>query len=231
MLFQYYQYYGGSGILQSVLQSLNNWGFVDAFLPFLLIFTLLFIVLKQSGKNNLLGSHAGTLAFTLSLLVIIPHVLRIYPPSQDPIVIMNQVLPQLVILLLSILMLLLLMGLVGSGIPNIMYTFISVAAIILLILAIVSAVFPAFAPSWLLGWFSDPNFLALIIILVVMGLVVYFVTADSTPVKKSDGSTETFIDKLDRWSDAANKIFGFGGSGGGAGKTAGGGGAGKPPGS
>ena len=53
MLFQFIPYYGGgSGNLQSVLWWLNNWGLQDLWLPFILIFTLVFAILQKIKLFN-----------------------------------------------------------------------------------------------------------------------------------------------------------------------------------
>ena len=211
MLFQY-QYYGGSGTLQNVFQMLNNWGFVYALLPFLLIFTLLYIILKKMTGITTFQSHAGILSFTLSLMVIIPHVLRLYQPQQDPILILNQILPQMVVLLLAIMMLLILLGLVGASLPNAVMSIIALAAFVLLTMSIISAAFPSFAPMWIASLFSDPNFLSLIIILATMGLVIYFVVSEPTEADKSKSWTQ----KVQDFAQNIQSLFGMGGSSGGS---------------
>jgi len=191
MLFQY-PYYGGGGQLQGVFQILQSWGFVDAMLPFLLIFALVYAILQKTAIFHKPIVTAGTpakpdnringiLAFVIASLVVVPHITHTYPPEMDPIVIMSNFLPGFAVLLLTILLVMMLLGFAGGSIPSATIWVVTTAALVILGIVIVRAAFPAFAPYWLQGLLGDPNTQALIIILLIFGLIVWFVTREEPP--------------------------------------------------
>lgn len=93
-------------------QSLENLGFLDAFLPFLLIFTIVFAVLE---KTSVLGEGKRNLNILLSailgLIVVIPHVTNAYPPGKDIVDIMNSALPTMSAIFVAVVLALVLMNL------------------------------------------------------------------------------------------------------------------------
>src|SRR3989344_7219133 len=103
------QYYSG-GQIQSVLAFMQSWGVVDALLPFLLLFTLVFAILQkvQLFKNDE-GTKPdkklhGLIAFAIGAIIVLPHITGTYPdPRTDPINIINTFLPATAVLLLVIL--------------------------------------------------------------------------------------------------------------------------------
>ncbi len=196
-----FQFTGVSGQLQNVMRILEQWGFVDAFLPFLLLFVLIFAILnrldifKSGEKTHAADSRRlnGLIAFAISLMVVIPHLLGRYPANMDPIILINKLLPSGAIMLVAILMLLLLLGIVGAQLPSTGGYFIAVIAMGILAFIIAITLWPSFAPGTFL---QDPSTQALIIILLVMGLVVWFVTRPE--------STETEAERKARL-DAINE--------------------------
>ena len=66
---------------QDIFYSLNNLGILDVFVPFLLLFPIIFAIMQ---KTKILGENKKinlTLALTITLIVIVPHVLGTYPPK------------------------------------------------------------------------------------------------------------------------------------------------------
>jgi len=173
MLFQY-PYTGGGGVWQTLV----NWGFVDAFLPFLLIFVLIFAVLQRIGlfqeaegvPNRRIN---GVLSFIISAMVVAPHVMGIYPPEQDPIILMRSFLPTTAILLVVVLMVMILLGLAQAEIPNLMVWAVALVALGFLIFTILMAVVPGYFPTF--DFLRHPRNQAIIIVLLIMGLVGWFV--------------------------------------------------------
>ncbi|MEM3154042.1 MAG: hypothetical protein QW165_00545 [Candidatus Woesearchaeota archaeon] len=177
MLFQYYPTYT-SGTGRSVFQTLADWGFVDAILPFILIFVLVFAILQKIGmfkddKGKPDRKINGLLALVIAALVVVPHVVQLYPPDQDPINIINQFLPSTAVILVAILAVILLLGLAGAEIPSVLQWLIALFALGFLIVMILMAVIPGFFPTFY--WLQDPAIQALLIILLVMALVAWFV--------------------------------------------------------
>jgi peptidoglycan/LPS O-acetylase OafA/YrhL len=181
MLFQYYTSYSGTG--RGVFQTLVDWGLIDAILPFILIFVLLFAILQKigmfkddAGKPD--RKISGLLALVIAAIVVVPHVVQLYPPEQDPINIINQFLPSTAVILIAILAVILLLGLAGAKVPSLMQWAIALAALGFLIVMILMAVIPGFFPTFY--WLSDPSMQALVIILLIMGLVGWFVIREPT---------------------------------------------------
>lgn len=118
---------------QTLIRDLESIGFLDVILPFLLFFTILFAVLQ---KTAILGEKKGdtgkkynvVIAFVISMLVVIPHVLwgmadrtdgvlrigsRSFP---DAVEVVNNSLPSISIWIIAILMFMLILGLFGANI-------------------------------------------------------------------------------------------------------------------
>lgn len=193
MFFQYYTTYSGTG--RGVFQTLVDWGLIDAILPFVLIFVLIFAILqkikifheegnKEKGDRKL----NGILALVIAAMVVIPHVVQLYPPEQDPINIINQFLPSTAVVLIAILAVILLLGLAGAEVPSLMQWAIALVALGFLVVMILMAVIPGFFPTFY--WLQDPSIQALVIILLIMGLVGWFIIREPG----TGGGMKDFID-------------------------------------
>ncbi len=183
-----FQFGGATG----VLQMLQNWGIIDGLLPFLLIFTLMFAILNQIGIFKGDRKISGVIAGTIAALIVIPHMLGgIYPAGYDPINIINQMLPSAGILLIAILLVLLMLGLVkGKESHTGLMTWVVIIAVGILLLSIVSAIWPSIP---ILKYISaDASLLTLLIVILVFGLIVWFVTKD-------DSKTTDWTGKAGGW--------------------------------
>ena len=91
--------------------SLENIGFIDVLLPFLLVFTILFAILDKTkilgeGKKNM--NIAVSLIF--AILFVVPHVTGNYPAGYDPVQIVNSALPSVSLVVVAIIALMILIG-------------------------------------------------------------------------------------------------------------------------
>lgn len=101
---------------------LERAGVADVILPFALVFTVVFAILE---KTKILGVDPDTerpmsnlnamVALVMGFSVIVPHVLRYYPPHMDPVLILNSSLPSVAIILVAIIMVLMMIGLLNGG--------------------------------------------------------------------------------------------------------------------
>ena len=172
--------YSGAG--GNFFQVLYQWGFLDAILPFLLIFIIIFAVLQKIGLFKTEGDKSdkrinGILALVIAAMVVFPHVLNLWTdPASDPVNVINKILPVASALLVAVLLVIVLLGLAGGTIPNAMAWLVALVALILLVFVILSAIFPEIIPA-LLRWqfLQSPANQAALIILGIMALVVYFV--------------------------------------------------------
>ena len=164
--------------------ALQQFGVADIILPFLLIFTLLFAVFQ---RINLFSSGHGegnknihvVLSLLISVITLVPHLSRRYPPGYDPIDIINVMIPSAAVIAVIIILFLFLAGMFGSelgahGIPAI--------ALILIVVAM------GYVFGSTVGWWGAPNqtfgdwwnsdLSALIIIIIVFGLVLWFIVSE-----------------------------------------------------
>ncbi len=169
----------------NVAASLQNFGVVDFLLPFILVFTIVFAVLQ---RTKILGDNKNfnvILALVLGLLFVIPHITGTYPLGYDPVAVMNQSLPSISLVAIAAIMLLLLMGIFGTD-------FSKTAAPIIALVAIgfVAYIFGAAlnfwtGPSDAFSWWS-PDVTELVIVILVFGLIVWFITRE--PGSKTPGA-------------------------------------------
>lgn len=190
------------GQITNVMWTLQQWGLLDAFLPFLLYFAIIFATLQKvkifqkEGTTNPDRKMNGTLAFVISALVVVPHVTRSYPPQFDPVLITLNILPQAGLLLLTLFLVLIMIGMTAKQPDESISIFTGLAFLIMLGLVVVLAIWPAFTPDWIR---LDPNLTALIITLLIFGGIVWFIMREpADPADKSKWTTNTL-----------RRLFGF----------------------
>ena len=168
------------GRLQSAFSLLQQYGFQDFFVPFLLFFALAFAILQKVGlfkvkKNNQEVPDRkmnGILAFTFSLLIVVPHVLRMYPFNLDPVAMLYLFLPSTTIAMVVGLMALVMLGLVSTNVNSVIKTLIGVLAAAAVLISVLAQAAPNLIPSWIV---FDQTTVAFLIVLAVMGAVVWFI--------------------------------------------------------
>lgn len=164
---------------------IEEMGVLDSLLPFILIFTIIFAVLQ---KTKIIGEgkrQFNTLvALVLSLMVVIPHVTGRYPPGQDVVLIINTALPQVSLVVVAILAALLLIGVFA---PGVMFGGTSFGAFLALVMmGIVIFIFGNAAGFWenpgTLSFLNDPDTQAVVVIVLVFAIIIWFITRDSDKV-------------------------------------------------
>ncbi len=172
----------------------NEWGFLDSFLPFLLIFTIIFAVLQRtqilgSDGNNPRKNFNVIVALVISFTVVIPHILGTYPAGQDAVEIINKAIPSVAILVTAIVLFLIIAGVISPGALNPADGLRGVSTIIAFI-AIVY-IFGSSAGWWggtfLWGPLADPDTQALIIIIAVFAVVIFTITAEPNQGNSGQG--------------------------------------------
>lgn len=174
---------------ENFMRSLERLGVIDVLLPFMLVFTLIFAVLEKTkilgeGKRNM---DIG-LSIIFALLVVVPHVTGNFPAGYDPVEIINKSLPTVSLLVVAVIALLILIGvfahdriMLGLTAPGWIGLF-SVVSIII--------IFGGAAGWWSSGfmqWLENafgPDVLALLIMILVFGLIIAFVTGGGEAEKK-----------------------------------------------
>jgi hypothetical protein len=166
----------------SLFAWMESYNMLDALLPFLLIFTLVFATLV---KTKIIGNgerkYAVIIAFILAFIVVLPHIMGTYPPHSDVVNIINQALPNISIVIVAIIALLLLIGvfapvnLAGTMLGG----FFVIMSLILVAFFFLQAAgwIPAInSPTW--SFLADSDTQAVIIILVVFAFVLWFITRE-----------------------------------------------------
>ena len=172
----------------------QSFGVIDFLLPFLLVFTIVFAVMQ---RTKILGDKKNfnvIVALILGLVFVVPHIMGTYPLGYDPVRVMNESLPSISLVTVAAVMLLLLMGIFGAS-------FAASAAPLIAILAIlfVFYIFGASLNIWrgpydVFSWWST-DITELVIIILVFGVVVWFITKEHVPESKGEGILKT-ITKL-----------------------------------
>ncbi|MFH1850626.1 MAG: hypothetical protein ABH879_10705 [archaeon] len=170
--------------LEGFVEVVESWGLTDVLLPFLLIFTIFFAILQ---KSDILGDDKKNMNVAVSviiaLIVVIPHVLGVYPSNAlDPIYYLNTAIPTVSIIVVAIVMMLILIGLFGGQTRMLGVALPGWITLISFLLIII--VFGASA-GWWGGWqwfidFFGSDAVAIIIILLVFGILIAFITSGET---------------------------------------------------
>jgi hypothetical protein len=183
--------YGGGGGLSNVLYTLQYWGIMDVLLPFILIFTVVFAIMQKvqplGGENDpKKKTYNIMIALVMGLAVVIPHVMGYYPANADVVNIINSALPQVSIVLVAILMVLLIVGLFGGKAQwgGAITGWIAFFAFILVVYIFGrSAGWFQYLPNWLY-WLDNPDTQAMLIVVAVFAIIIYFITKEDKPTDK-----------------------------------------------
>ena len=122
------------------------------------------------------------ISLVIGILFVVPHITGRYRTwgFADPVEIINQSIPYLAVIIVAILLLLIMVGMVTGG--EAFGDVLQGGGIIISLIA-VFAIFGR-ASGWLsaswLSFLDDPDIQALVIIILVFGLIVYFVTSESS---------------------------------------------------
>ena len=191
--------------LDNFFRTLDTWGLTDIMLPFLLIFVVIYAILQ---KTKILGEEKKNLnviiAIVVALLVIVPHVTGRFPANTDPIVIINNALPQVSLVLVAIVFLLVMIGVFGQD--QVMLGVSMPGWIALISFLIILGIFGSAAGWWSSGFSSGIDDLfgsesvAIFIMLLMFGLIIAWVTSDSK--EREDRST------INRLGMDFSKLFG-----------------------
>ena len=166
----------------------DRFGLWDVFLPFLLIFAIIFAIVSQIEPFKK-KSIAVTISLVISLLFLFPHFAGIRP---DPVSIIASAIPSITVIAVAFLMLLILLGVVGmkqfGGLLKYAAVIFSLFAVIYFFLLGAGYV-PSLWLSLYLPFLLDPQVIDLLIIILVFGLIVWFVVSE--PAAASTESVTT----------------------------------------
>jgi len=182
--------------LQDALQLLDQLGFTDVFLPFILIFTIVFAVLEKIkifGANTS-KKYNSVIALSLAIGVVIPHVLGKYPAGSDIVEILNNALPNVSIVIVALVFFLVFIGLFGGEAKwgsGVIGGFVTFGA-----LGLITYIFGSSAGWWessgALYFLQDSNVQATILIIVVFWLIISTITGDESSTKYGEETGKFF---------------------------------------
>ena len=120
-------------------------------------------------------------------MVVIPHVLQWYPPESDAVEILNKALPDVSLVIVGLIMVLILIGLLGGEakwLGGSLSGWIALISFFLIIFIFGTAAgwFVTW-PRWL-WWLRDPDTQALAIMVLVFGVIIWFIVREDTPGQK-----------------------------------------------
>jgi len=194
--------------LEGFIRILESWGLSDVLLPFILVFAVFFAVLQKTdivgeGKKNI----NGVIALVFALMFVIPHVTGNYSTlGFDPVNILNAALPSVGIVAIAIIFLLVLLGLFAHE-----KVFLGVTApgwIAFVSFIIILVIFGGAAGWWQSGfgyWLENTfgsDAMAILIMILVFGLVIAWITTDSKGAESSASA--------ERLGFHFNRLFGDG---------------------
>jgi hypothetical protein len=197
-------YGNNGGVLAQGIYKLQEIGIMDVILPFILVFTIVFAILQ---KTKILGHEDGeakkpkknfnaAIALVMALAVVVPHITGSYPTEGSDVVnIINSALPNISVVLIAVVMMLLMIGVFGGEV-NIFKSGLSGYAVAFAIAATIfifgTAAYWWELPQWA-SFLLDSDTQALVVILLVFGALIMFITADDTP---KDNKKPTFLEQL-----------------------------------
>jgi hypothetical protein len=170
---------------------MESYNFLDALLPFILIFTLVYATLQ---KTKIIGNGEKkfnvVIAFILAFITVLPHLTGTYPANADVVNIINKALPNISIVIIALVSFLLLIGvfapvnIAGSMLGG-FFVLVSIVAVIFFF-GQAAGIWPSInSPTW--SFLNDPDTQAVIIILVVFGFVLWFITREDKGVNVGGG--------------------------------------------
>jgi hypothetical protein len=185
----------GAGFSQLAIY-FQTYGVMDFLLPFLLVFTIVFAVFQKTeilgkGKKN----FNVIVSLVMALLFVVPHIIGYYPLGYDPVQVMNDTLPSISLIAVASIMLLMLMGIFGTKFSKTAAPIIGVAAIGFVIYIFGSALSIWTGPSDIFYWWT-PETTELMIIILVFGLIVWFITKEPNTGDSAGGKMLEKFGKL-----------------------------------
>ena len=165
-------------ITDTLAYYLQNLGIIDFFLPFIVVFTIVFAVLQKTkifGEPDKAGKINAVISLVLGLLFVVPHVTGNYPAGYDPVQIMNEALPGISLVGVVVIMSLFLLGIFGKKYADFANP----------VIALIAVGFVAYIFGSSLGWWAGPydvfswwtsETTELMIIIAIFGVIVWLIT-------------------------------------------------------
>lgn len=183
--------------LQDALYRLNQMGLLDVLLPFALIFTITYAISNMVPNIGDSSKYRKVISLVVGLMVVIPHITNSYPPGMDVVTIINSAIPQVAMVIVGVILVLMLIASTGAqgDDAKFYFTWTRWVALAIVVFIFIDSVFVtngigAISSIPFLSWFGDGDFQAILLVILIFGLVVMFVTGggNSQYVVYKDGS-------------------------------------------
>ncbi|MDK2907972.1 MAG: hypothetical protein PWQ87_430 [Candidatus Woesearchaeota archaeon] len=178
-----------------MFMQLEELGLFDVFLPFLLIFSLAFMVanlMPKMGRKN-----AGIFALVISLLSVATHVID-FGVGIDVVAFINSILPGIAALVIGIIAIFFVLGLVApNAIESSNKWFGGIAGVIALIIVIIGLAQQASVGSggyqWnsFVNWLASPETIAWLVMIGAFIASIWFITSGGKDKDKGSGNNSS----------------------------------------
>jgi len=177
-------------VFEGLVNVFMQWDIIEFLVPFLLVFTIVYAVLQ---KTKILGdgrkNYNVILALVMGLAVVVPHFTGMYT-SFDPVAVINTSLPQVSIILVAIVMVLLIIGVFGNEFDvagTSLAAWVAIAAIVIVAIIFGSSVGWFHLPTWLGFLAINPDLQALIVMVLIFAVIIWFITKEPKGDKQKKG--------------------------------------------
>ncbi|MBT7496950.1 hypothetical protein HN662_01350 [Candidatus Woesearchaeota archaeon] len=163
-------------------QALNLIGpdLIEVILPFILVFAVVYAVSSQIPQMKEKPRMQMVLALVIALLVIIPHVTSNYYYGEvDVVQVINSSIPQVALLIIAVVIALMLIGALSTNSDDMSFHMRWIKWVALIVVALIfidNIGIGSVSGYGLTSWFGDPEFQAIIIIVIIFGVLVKFIT-------------------------------------------------------
>lgn len=189
---------------------LEQTGILNIFLPFILIFVIVFAVLQRThilGKGPDKKKFNVVLALVMGLSVVIPHALGRYPPESDPVLLINNVLPNISLIMLAVIAFMLIIGVFGHSVKigksgSLTGIVMIIAALCVLFTFGIAANWFGQLPWWL-RFLEDPSTQTLFIVILVTAIILAIITGGGSNKEPKDSKFSKFFEGT--FADPDNK--------------------------
>ena len=185
-----------SNYLTNAIRYLDTIGVTDVIIPFLLIFTVVYVALQKAkvfgSDEDKTKRYSIVVALALALGVIISHVTRNFTFSRgiDAVAIINSAIPKVSLVVIAILFFLIMIGVFGyqpeEGKSNFGGLVSILAILTVAYIFLTSAGFFPYGPGTYL-YSLGPDTTALIVVILIFGAIVYFITAPKKEKNTGEG--------------------------------------------
>ncbi len=175
---------------------------MDILLPFILIFTIVYAVSHQVKLFEINDKFKIVISLAIAFMVIIPHITgNFFYGNVDVVNVINRSVPQVAMIIVGVVLVLMLIGATGKA-DNLHTRWVRWVALLIVGMIFLDnlaleggGLISNFA---LMGWFADGDFQALLLIALIFGLIVWFVTgSDDSKKELRKRAKKTYYEHLE----------------------------------